>query len=95
MSDWSYQGALIVRGLWEIQHVFEDLNIEQFLHEHLNFFQVFFSISIMIIKFLVSSNLLGTLNIGSVGIRMSNHFSGFYRCWYYAKNYVFEGNNLF
>ena len=42
MSDWSYQGALIVRGLWEIQHVFEDLNIEQFLHEHLNFFQVFF-----------------------------------------------------
>ena len=41
MSDWSYQGALIVRGLWEIQHVFEDLNIEQFLHEHLNFFQVF------------------------------------------------------
>jgi hypothetical protein len=40
MGDWSYQGALVVRGLWEIENVFENLNLEEFLHKHLNFFQV-------------------------------------------------------
>ena len=40
MGNWTYDGALIVRGLWEIENVFRSLNLENFLHQHLNFFQV-------------------------------------------------------
>lgn len=39
-GTWSYEGGNIVRGLWEIQDVFPDMDIEAFLHQHLNFFQV-------------------------------------------------------
>ena len=38
-GTWSYEGANIVRGLWELNDVYPDLNLESYLHEHLNFFQ--------------------------------------------------------
>lgn len=39
-GTWSYEGGNIVRGLWEIQNTFPDMDIEAFLHQHLNHFQV-------------------------------------------------------
>ena len=46
MGNWTYDGAVIVRGLWELQTIYPELELESFLHQHLNFF-------------LVSKNLLG------------------------------------
>ena len=37
---WSYEGATIARGLWEIDEVYPELEIEAFLHPHLNHFEV-------------------------------------------------------
>ena len=38
-----YEGAMVYRGLWEIQSALEDpadFDIEPFLHDRLNFYQV-------------------------------------------------------
>jgi len=37
-GTWSYEGGNIVRGLWEICHATGDLELEMFLHNHLNYF---------------------------------------------------------
>ena len=39
-GTWSYEGGNIVRGLWENQAAFPELDLEPFLHSHLNHFQV-------------------------------------------------------
>ena len=42
-GTWNYQGAVVLRGLWEIQSaLFEesDFDIEPFLNDQLNFYQV-------------------------------------------------------
>ncbi|XP_023335354.1 uncharacterized protein LOC111706677 isoform X2 [Eurytemora carolleeae] len=37
-GTWSYEGAMVTRGLWELQDTLPDLNLEPFLHKHLDFF---------------------------------------------------------
>ena len=40
-GSWRYEGGSIVRGLWELNDVFpEALDLEPFLHKHLNQFLV-------------------------------------------------------
>ena len=42
-GTWNYQGAMMYRGLWEIQSALADqadFDIESFLHQRLNFFLV-------------------------------------------------------
>ena len=42
-GTWNYEGAMVYRGLWEIQSALADeldFDIEPFLHDHLNFYQV-------------------------------------------------------
>lgn len=39
-GTWSYQGAMIFRGLWEIHSQLSQFDIESFLNEKLDFFQV-------------------------------------------------------
>ena len=42
-GTWNYQGAVVLRGLWEIQSALSeesDFNIEPFLNDQLNFYQV-------------------------------------------------------
>ena len=43
-GTWNYEGAMIFRGLWEIQSALEedpDFDIEPFLNKNLDFYQVF------------------------------------------------------
>ena len=42
-GSWSYEGGAITRGLWEISNTFTDRNLEEFLHQHLNYFIVWIS----------------------------------------------------
>ena len=45
-GSWRYEGGSIVRGLWELNDVFpEELDLEPFLHDHLNHFLVSLHIS--------------------------------------------------
>lgn len=42
-GTWNYEGALVLRGLWEIQEALSDqrdFDIEPFLNDRLNFYQV-------------------------------------------------------
>ena len=42
-GTWNYQGAVVLRGLWEIQYALSedsDFSIEPFLNDQLNFYQV-------------------------------------------------------
>ena len=42
-GTWNYEGAMVYRGLWEIQSALKehaDFDIEPFLHDRLNFYQV-------------------------------------------------------
>jgi len=37
-GSWSYEGAVITRGLWELQSVLPELSLEEFLNNHLDRF---------------------------------------------------------
>lgn len=42
-GTWNYEGAMVIRGLWEIQSALfhqPDFDIEPFLHDLLDFYQV-------------------------------------------------------
>ena len=43
-GTWNYEGGMVYRGLWEIQSALKehaDFDIELFLHDRLDFYQVF------------------------------------------------------
>ena len=59
-GTWNYEGAMVYRGLWEIQSALKDqadFDIEPFLHDRLNFYQVrgFFLFFSEILKIFIST----------------------------------------